>query len=240
LADCAMRLLLSQQLTSHSRQVGWSVTCWGCVTKFEHSLQASRLACVSTVAVALQVKNVALYVSEMQRSLSDKIAKNFFNDPSQARMRPPLPQAALPTLLSCFQCTHQQVEKRGLHRHRFCCVYVAIFRTPCYGACNGRNITGHHICIMPMSVAQASIACVVTAPPEIADKGRITGKDGKELISQNRNISLFQQKALRVRRLYDEQRDTVIYVAYSTRLTSASDEGGASQGRYKCAALCNF
>ena len=26
---------------------------------------------------------MVLYVSEMQRSLSDKIAKNFFNDPSQ-------------------------------------------------------------------------------------------------------------------------------------------------------------
>ena len=80
---------------------------------------------------------------------------------------------------------------------------------------------------------QASLACVVSAPPEIRDKKAISGKEGKELISQNRNISLFQQKALRVRRVYDEERNTIVYVAYSTRLTSAQDEGGASQGRYK-------
>ena len=110
---------------------------------------------------------MVLYVSEMQRSLTDKISNNFFNDPSQA-----------------------------------------------------------------------SITCAVSAPPEISDKSKIRGKEGKELISQNKNISLFQQKALRVRRVYDEERDTVIYVAYSTRLTSASDEGGASMGRYKSAPLC--
>jgi catabolite regulation protein CreA len=33
----------------------------------------------------VQVKNVALYLTEMQRSLTDKLAKNFFNDPSQVR-----------------------------------------------------------------------------------------------------------------------------------------------------------
>ena len=33
----------------------------------------------------MQVKNVFLYISEMQRSLSDKLARNFFNDPSQVR-----------------------------------------------------------------------------------------------------------------------------------------------------------
>jgi hypothetical protein len=45
----------------------------------------------------MQVKNVALYISEMQRSLSDKFAKNFFNDPSQARVGvvPPAPFAQL-------------------------------------------------------------------------------------------------------------------------------------------------
>lgn len=51
---------------------------------------------------------------------------------------------------------------------------------------------------------------------------------------QGKNLSFFQQKSLRVRRLYDSKRSTVIYIAYSTRLTSAGDEGGASTGRYKC------
>ena len=77
----------------------------------------------------------------------------------------------------------------------------------------------------------------MTGPPRIDDVNKIRSRDGKELVSQGRNLSFFQQKALRVRRLYDERRNTVVYVAYSTRLTSASDEGGASTGRYKCAPL---
>lgn len=52
---------------------------------------------------------------------------------------------------------------------------------------------------------------------------------------QGKNLSFFQQKSLRVRRLYDSKRNTVVYIAYSTRLTSAGDEGGASTGRYKYA-----
>lgn len=55
----------------------------------------------------------------------------------------------------------------------------------------------------------------------------------QDSIMQGKNLSFFQQKSLRVRRLYDTKRNTVIYIAYSTRLTSASDEGGASTGRYK-------
>ena len=82
---------------------------------------------------------------------------------------------------------------------------------------------------------QASLACVVNGTPEIPDVKALGGKDGKEVVSQGRNLSLFQQKALRVRRVFDEPRNTVVYVAYSTRLTSAQDEGGASTGRYKCA-----
>jgi hypothetical protein len=83
---------------------------------------------------------------------------------------------------------------------------------------------------------QASLACVVTGTPEIVDLKAISGREGKEVISQGRNLSIFQQKALRVRRVYDEPRKTLIYIAYSTRMTSASDEGGVSTGRYKCAA----
>jgi hypothetical protein len=63
---------------------------------------------------------------------------------------------------------------------------------------------------------------------------KIRGRDGKEVLSQNRNFNLFQQKALRVRRLYDEKRNAIVYVAYSTRLNNATDEGAASIGRYKC------
>eukprot|EP00892_Ulva_mutabilis_P010493 jgi/Ulvmu1/7816/UM004_0045.1 len=108
------------------------------------------------------VPGVVLYISEMQRSFSDKLANNFFNDPSQA-----------------------------------------------------------------------SLGCVATAGiPEI-EPANFKAKDGKELISQGRNMSFFQQKTLRLRRLYDSNRRVMVYVAYSTRLTSAQDEGGASTGRYK-------
>lgn len=83
-------------------------------------------------------------------------------------------------------------------------------------------------------VMQASLACVsIGGVPEI-DPANFKSKDGKELISQGRNMSFFQQKTLRVRRLYDSNRQVMVYIAYSTRLTSASDEGGASTGRYKC------
>lgn len=82
---------------------------------------------------------------------------------------------------------------------------------------------------------QASLGCVATAGiPEI-DPANFKSKDGKEIISQGRNMSFFQQKTLRLRRLYDSNQKVMVYVAYSTRLTSAQDEGGASTGRYKYA-----
>jgi hypothetical protein len=42
-----------------------------------------------------------------------------------------------------------------------------------------------------------------------------------------------QDKTLRVRRLYDPDRRNLLYVAYSTRLSTAADEGGVSTGRYR-------
>jgi CreA protein len=84
---------------------------------------------------------------------------------------------------------------------------------------------------------QASIACVITGPPTVTDLNAIKSKDGQELFAQGRQLNFLQQKSLRVRRMYDEKHDTVVYVAYSTRLTSASGEGGASTGRYKCEAV---
>lgn len=83
---------------------------------------------------------------------------------------------------------------------------------------------------------QASLACVSTGGVPEIDPANFKSKDGKELISQGRNMSFFQQKTLRVRRMYDSNRKVMVYIAYSTRLTSAQDEGGASTGRYKCGA----
>ena len=42
-----------------------------------------------------------------------------------------------------------------------------------------------------------------------------------------------QDKTLRIRRLYDADRRSLVYVAYSTRLSTAADDGGVSTGRYR-------
>jgi hypothetical protein len=45
-----------------------------CALVVSHVLSCSRI---------VQVKNVTLYVTEMQRSFTDKLSNNFFNEPSQ-------------------------------------------------------------------------------------------------------------------------------------------------------------
>lgn len=46
-----------------------------------------------------------------------------------------------------------------------------------------------------------------------------------------------QDKTLRVRRLYDPDRRNLLYVAYSTRLSTAADDGAVTTGRYRTS-LC--
>ncbi|PNH02371.1 Protein CreA [Tetrabaena socialis] len=82
--------------------------------------------------------------------------------------------------------------------------------------------------------SQASLTCVVTGPVAIRDERRISSFEGEEVFSEQKGLNLFKNKTLRVRRLYDAERRTVVYVAYSTRLSTASDEGGVSTGRYRC------
>lgn len=53
-----------------------------------------------------------------------------------------------------------------------------------------------------------------------------------ELQSYSMPAPLLPQ-TLRVRRLFDPTRGTLVYVAYSTRLSSAADEGSVSTGRYR-------
>eukprot|EP00192_Tetraselmis_astigmatica_P018576 CAMPEP_0117664290 /NCGR_PEP_ID=MMETSP0804-20121206/9131_1 /TAXON_ID=1074897 /ORGANISM="Tetraselmis astigmatica, Strain CCMP880" /LENGTH=254 /DNA_ID=CAMNT_0005471493 /DNA_START=98 /DNA_END=862 /DNA_ORIENTATION=- len=110
-----------------------------------------------------EVQGVTVYISDFRRSLTDKLAKDFFSEPSQA-----------------------------------------------------------------------SIFCAQTAPQiSIRDIENIKGTEGREMFSQQKNLNLFQNKTLRVRRIYDEARQTLVYVAYSTRLTNASDKDSISAGRYK-------
>ena len=69
---------------------------------------------------------------------------------------------------------------------------------------------------------QASVTCATTGPVTIANKDRITGSGGYEVFSEAKGLNLFQNKTLRVRRIYDAKRDTLLYLAYSTRLSSAA------------------
>jgi catabolite regulation protein CreA len=72
----------------------------------------------------------------------------------------------------------------------------------------------------------ASVACAKTGPVAIADNIAI-GKGGEEVFEENRSL-LFKQ--LRVQRIYDKEKNTVIYVSFNTRLDKNSDD---NKSRFK-------
>jgi len=80
--------------------------------------------------------------------------------------------------------------------------------------------------------SQASLTCTQTG--KIVPKVELTSlkSDGEEVYSERKNLSL-ATKTLRVRRLYDEKHDTLVYVAYSTRLSSTKDDGASVSSQYK-------
>jgi CreA protein len=72
----------------------------------------------------------------------------------------------------------------------------------------------------------ASVACAKTGPISIADNIG-TGKQGEEVFEENRSL-LFKQ--LRVQRIYDKEKNTVIYASFNTRLDKNSD---TNKSRFK-------
>ena len=82
---------------------------------------------------------------------------------------------------------------------------------------------------------QASVACAqvgpVTITPDIAK-----GKEGEEVFEQARSL-LF--KTLRVRRLYDEETNTLVYISYSTRLNKDEDDNKSRFKTTSCALHIN-
>ena len=82
---------------------------------------------------------------------------------------------------------------------------------------------------------QASVACEqvgpVTIAPDIAK-----GKEGEEVFEQARSL-LF--KTLRVRRLYDEETNTLVYISYSTRLNKDEDDNKSRFKTTSCALHIN-
>ena len=80
--------------------------------------------------------------------------------------------------------------------------------------------------------SQASLTCAKTGAISIRiDPSKL--KDNVEVFSERKSLNLFQDKTLRVRRVYDSQRNTLVYVAYSTRLSTATDDKGVTSGRYR-------
>ena len=72
----------------------------------------------------------------------------------------------------------------------------------------------------------ASVACAKTGPISIADNIG-TGKQGEEVFEENRSL-LFKQ--FRVQRIYDKEKNTVIYASFNTRLDKNSD---TNKSRFK-------
>lgn len=80
--------------------------------------------------------------------------------------------------------------------------------------------------------SQSSISCsgesVVVKNPSA-----IQGSEGKEIFAEAKGLNIFQNKKTRIRRVYDEKNQNVLYVAYNTRNTRSKDEGGVSSSRYR-------
>lgn len=65
--------------------------------------------------------------------------------------------------------------------------------------------------------SNASIACRQTGPITIGDIDR--SKDGEEVFRERRSIIL---KTLRIKRIFDEENQTLIYLAHARELTEGS------------------
>ncbi|KAL7565087.1 hypothetical protein ACA910_005095 [Epithemia clementina (nom. ined.)] len=76
----------------------------------------------------------------------------------------------------------------------------------------------------------ASVACAKTGPVSIADN-IVKGKGGEQVFDESRSLFF---KTLRVQRLFDEDKNTVVYVSYSTRLDKGDD---TNKSRFK-SSLC--
>jgi CreA protein len=78
--------------------------------------------------------------------------------------------------------------------------------------------------------AYASVGCAKTGPVAVADN-IATGTAGEEVFEESRSL-LF--KTLRVQRIYDVEKKTVVYVSFNTRLDKGED---SNKSRFK-SSLC--
>ena len=81
--------------------------------------------------------------------------------------------------------------------------------------------------------SQTALACVRSeSAAGVSVKGDVTGFQGQEVFSERKNLNLLNNKTLRVRRIYDQGNNALVYVSYSTRTSSSSNDGGPSAGQY--------
>ena len=76
----------------------------------------------------------------------------------------------------------------------------------------------------------AAVACAKTGSVSIADN-IAKGKAGEQVFDESRSLFF---KTLRVQRIYDEEKNTVVYVSYSTRIDKNDD---SNKSRFK-SSLC--
>lgn len=86
--------------------------------------------------------------------------------------------------------------------------------------------------------SQSSISCTGESAV-VKNPSAIQGSEGKEIFAEAKGLNLFQNKKTRIRRVYDEKNQNVLYVAYNTRNTRSKDEGGVSSSRYRTS-MCSL
>ncbi|CAB9515771.1 Protein CreA [Seminavis robusta] len=74
--------------------------------------------------------------------------------------------------------------------------------------------------------SSAAVGCAKTGPVQVADN-IVVGKEGEEVFKESKSL-LF--KSLRVQRIYDKEKNTVVYVSFNTRLDKNDD---SNKSRFK-------
>lgn len=88
--------------------------------------------------------------------------------------------------------------------------------------------------------SQAALECVRNDPNvKVNIKGEIRGREGYEVFEERKNINPVFSKILRVRRIYHEKSNSLVYISYSTRIDTGDEQEGASAAQYKTS-LCTI
>jgi catabolite regulation protein CreA len=115
-----------------------------------------------------------------------------------------------------------QIERFEDPKVRGVVLYVSNFDRPITEKLSGGNFFN--------DPSYASVACARTGPVTIADTIN-KSLQGEEVFEESRSL-LF--KTLRVQRIYDEEKKTVVYVSFNTRLDKNDD---TNKSRFK-SSLC--